>query len=283
MRNDGASSSHRGRGVDEWRPENNRYDQSPSKDSYRRGGRDDYGPRDTDPYGRDYPSNRQYPDPYDDDARPTTSYMDPSGRSPPGYDDRDLGWSRWTPKDNRQNHRGRGNLDFNDRHKDGGRKEENSQFKERRRDNGWASRRRNNAETTTNANAIPLGGGELPSNDDRNAEPSSSWQPTHNGRGEGQRKKHKKKKKNQNDKRNNRDWRNDDGHLNKCVLFPYFCSSFVDLPQLAETGRRWGAQQEPATDAQAPATLAIKVKVKISSRFILFEKVLSRTFSFQVC
>lgn len=220
--------------MDEWRPENDRYDQSPSKDSYRRGGRDDYGPRDTDPYGRDYPSNRQYSDPYDDDRGPTTSYMDSSGRSPPGHDDRDLGWSRWTPKDNRQNHRNdraRGNFDFNDRHKDNGRKEESSQFKERRRDNGWASRRRNNPEptTTTNANAIPLGGGEPPSNDDRNGEPSGSLQPNNNGRSEGQRKKHKKKKKNQNDKRNNRDWRNDDGHLNKCVRRLHSLSAFANL------------------------------------------------------
>ncbi|GJE84848.1 serine/threonine-protein kinase [Phanerochaete sordida] len=218
MRNDGASSLHRGRGTDEWRPENDRYDQSPSKDSYRRGGRDDYAPRETDPFGRDYPSGRQFSDSFDDDTRPTTSYMEPSGRSPAGFDDRDLGWSRWTPNDNRQNRRGRGGMEFNDRRGDNGWKEENNQFKERRRDNGWASRRRNNGDTTTNANAIPLGGVEPlpPPQDERNGEPSGSWQPNLNGNGrsEGQRKKHKKKKKNQNDKRNNRDWRNDDGHLN---------------------------------------------------------------------
>lgn len=217
MRNDGATSSRNHRERDEWRPGNDRYDRSPSKDSYRRGGRDDYGPRDTDPFGRDYPpANRQYSDGYDDDRGPQTSYMDPAPRSPAGYDDRDTAWSRWTPKDNRagpRNDRGRGNYEFNDRYKDSGRKEENREFKERRRDNGWASRRRTNPEVS--ANMTPLGGFEPPTSDDRPGEPSGSWQPA-NGRNETQRKnKHSKKKnKHKNDKRN-RDWRNDDSHLNK--------------------------------------------------------------------
>ena len=116
----------------------------------------------------------------------------------------------------RRNDRGRGEQDSNDRSKDGGRREEGKEFKpnERRRDNGWASRRRNNNEMS--ANSIPLGSG--PQNqgfDDKNGEPGGTWQPNAS-RNESQRKnKHSKKKnKHKNDKRN-RDWRNDDGHLNK--------------------------------------------------------------------
>ena len=209
MRNDGASSSRNRRDVDEWRPENDRYDQSPPKDRYRRGGGDDYAHRETDSYGRDYPSNRQYSDGYDDDRGPQGPYHDGMGRSPPVYDDRDAGYSRWTPKDDRANHRndrGRAGYDFNDRYKDSGRKDE---FKERQRDNGWASRRRNNVEVAPS---------QPPIVDERPGEPSGSWQ-ANSGRGENQKKnKHSKKKnKNKNEKRN-RDWRNDDGHLNKCVI-----------------------------------------------------------------
>ena len=227
MRKEGASSSRSRRDADEWRPENDRYDQSPSRDSYRRGGRDDYGHRDTDPYGRDFPSsNMQHSDGYEDERKRFShnSWQDGSGRTPAWEEsDRDLSWSRWTPKDNnrsgRRNDRGRGDHDNHDRFKDPNRKGESKEFKpqERRRDNGWASRRRNN-NNEISANSIPLGGGsEQQSHDEKAGEPSGTWQPTA-GRNENQRKsKHNKKKNkiNSEKRNNNRDWRNDDGHLNK--------------------------------------------------------------------
>lgn len=225
MRNEGTSSSRGRRDADEWRPENDRYDQSPPKDTYRRGSRDDYGHRDTDSYGRDFPSsNVQHSDSYEDERKrlPYNSWQDGSGRTP-GWEesDRDLSWSRWTPKDNtraaRRNDKSRSDHDNHDRFKDSSKKVESKEFRpqERRRDNGWASRRRNTNEMS--ANSIPLGGvPEQPGSDDKPSEPSGTWQPT-TGRNENQRKsKHNKKKnKNKNEKRNNRDWRNDDGHLNK--------------------------------------------------------------------
>jgi hypothetical protein len=212
MRNDGASSSRNRRDMDEWRPENDRYDQSSSKDRYRRGGGDDYGGRDTDSYGRDYPSNRQYSDSHDDDRGPQSSHHDGMGRSPPVYDDRDIGYSRWTPKDNRHNHRndrGRG-YDFNDRYKDSGRRDE---FKERQRDNGWASRRRINAEAPSSQ--AHAGKSEHQISDDRPGEPNPLGH-TMNSRHENQKKnKHNKKKNKTKNEKRNRDWRNDDSHLNK--------------------------------------------------------------------
>ena len=210
--------------MDEWRPENDRYDQSPSRDSYRRGGRDDYGHHETDSYGRDFPSsNKQHSDSYDDDRKRFSynSWQDGSGRTPAWDEsDRDLSWSRWTPKDSfrsgRRDDRGQGDQDNQNWFKDGGRKGDSKEFKphERRRDNGWASRRRNNNEVS--ATSIPLGGGsDMQGGDEKNGEPSGTWQPNA-GRSENPRKnKHNKKKnKNKNEKRN-RDWRNDDGHLNK--------------------------------------------------------------------
>lgn len=144
------------------------------------------------------------------------------------------GFSRWTPKDNRvprndRNDRGRGAYDFNDRYNDNPRRDEGRELNayERRRDNGWASRRRTNPDDPpTQGSGVQ---NALPSSDDRPVEQGNPNQ-QNNGRNDNQqRKKHNKKNKNKNktqDKQRGRDWRNDDSHLNKCVT-PIFSFAFL--------------------------------------------------------
>ncbi|KAJ3553208.1 hypothetical protein NM688_g3741 [Phlebia brevispora] len=218
-----ASSSSRRRDAEEWRPAEDRYTYSPSKDGYRRGGRDDPDDRDSDswPPPRDARSSaRKWSDRYEQDHNNSNQQESWT----PRYDsrDRDSGYSRWTPKDNRSDQRGerhRKSYNSHNRRADSwGRDEPRDSYNERRRDNGWASRRRSNADESTqySSNEPPT-----QTNDDRSWEPSSSWQ-SGNGRNDrndnqGQRKhRHQKNKKGKkhNSEKKVRDWRNDDGHWN---------------------------------------------------------------------
>lgn len=233
MRNEASSSSRR-RDADEWRPAEDRYAYSPSKDGHRRGGRDDPDDRDSDsraPPREALSPSRQWTERHDQDH----SGSKQQESSTPRYDsrDRDSGFSRWTPKDNRSDQRGeRNRKGYNNSHNrqtdSWGRDEPRDAYNERRRDNGWSSRRRSNADDTTQ-----YGSSEPPpASDDRSWEPSSSWQPagTRNDN-QGQRKqrplKNKKGKKHINNDKRPRDWRTDDGHLNKYVELSTFSIAVV--------------------------------------------------------
>ena len=231
MRNDVSSSSRR-RDVDDWRQADDRYTYSPSKDGHRRGGRDDVDDRDSDswPPPRDTHHNttRQW-EHYDQDYDDRKSSSQKESWTP-RYDnrDRDSGFSRWTPKHNRNDNRGdRNRKTFTSRDPrvdSWGRDEPRETYNERRRDNGWPSRRRSN----TDDNAQSVFNEPLPSNGapSERYSPEERWGPASRNDNRNDNQGHRDRKvkhhnKNKKGKKHNekkpRDWRNDDGHLNKYV------------------------------------------------------------------
>lgn len=223
MRNEGSSSSRR-RDADERRQGDEGHAYSPSKDTKRRNDRDDRDDLDSPSWG----SRKRW---HEQNERENGNSNQKDSWTPRYDRDRDTGFSRWTPKDTRSDQRGdrqrKGYGSHHGRTDSWGRDEPRDSYNERRRDNGWASRQRSNADESAQYGPSES---HKPTNDDRSWEPSSSWQ-SGNGRPErhdrndnqGQRKhkQHKNKKgKKQGDNSTNskkRDWRNDDGHWNKYV------------------------------------------------------------------
>ncbi len=220
MRNEGSSSSRNRREADEWRPADDRYTYSPSKDGQRRGGRDDHDQRDAGSWGpaRDSGSGRQWLDGHEQEY---TGSNNQESRTPRYERERDSGFSRWTPKEEQSGQRGdrrQSGFDSNDQRNDswgrGERRDSNTQ--EWRQDNGWASRRRSVVDDPPQHGAIS----DQPQlkADERSWDPirkeTQGQQRKNNSNRHGRR--HKGKK--QTGEKRLRDWRNDDGPLNKYVL-----------------------------------------------------------------
>lgn len=253
------SSSRSRHEVDSWRPDatHDRYEYTAPNDGYRRGGgRDDYDvveQRDTEGWGRSgrdgrYSHSREeWPQRYER-SYSSSSYPEPSSwptHPPPSYDSRSASYSHWGADDSRNHTPDDRGHDRAQGHGRPDRQPDREQWSTDQRreksdqkwqsDAGWDSRRRDQRgsqdEPTRHSSTQ-----ESPT-DDRSWEPAPSWrasarhdsrndsqtqrsQNSHRNSNSNKNSKGAKKNQNQNNKQR-RDWRTDDGNLNKLVFFAY--------------------------------------------------------------